>query len=162
MERFSVRIAGEEFSFSAAHFLAVSPRLCEPVHGHDYQVAVEIAGTLNKEHFVVDFVALRRALRGLIEQWNHRILLPEEGELLRVAKTDSGEIEVRAGDRRWVFPAADCCLLPVAGTTAELLARLLGERLGKWLLGAGCSNVCRLRVELKESPGCMAVWEKEF
>jgi len=63
MERFSVRIAGEEFSFSAAHFLAVSPRLCEPVHGHDYQVAVEIAGTLNEEHFVVDFVALRRALR---------------------------------------------------------------------------------------------------
>ena len=32
-------------------------------------------------------------------------------------------------DRRWVFPSGDCRLLPVANTTAELLAAYIGEPL---------------------------------
>ena len=39
------------------------------------------------------------------------------------------EVEVTFEDRRWVFPRGDCVLLPVANTTAELVARYIGKRL---------------------------------
>ncbi len=162
MERFSVRITGDDLSFSAAHFLASSAEVCEPLHGHDYQVAVEIGGLLGAEHYVVDFVALRRALRQLLEQWNHRVLLPDGSGAVRVASHVPGEIEVRLGRRRWVFPEQDCCILPVPSTTAELLARTLGRRLLERLLPSRRTGVATVRVELKESPGCRAIWQQDI
>ena len=56
------------------------------------------------------------------------MLLPTSHPLIRVAAGDH-EVEATFEDRRWVFPRGDCVLLPVANTTAELLARYLGTRL---------------------------------
>lgn len=161
-ERFSVRIAGEDLSFSAAHFLASSPEVGEPLHGHDYQVAVEVGGVLGAEHYVSDFIALRSALRQLLEQWNHRVLLPDGSGAVHVVRGAAGEIEVRLGKRRWVFPQQDCRILPVPSTTAELLARTLGRELIERLARAGHQEIASLRVELKESPGCIAVWQQDL
>lgn len=160
-ERFSVRIAGQDLSFSAAHFLASGPNTCEPLHGHDYQVAVEIGGVLGAEHYVVDFIALRRVLGELLQQWNHRVLLPDGSGAVRVARHASGEIEVCLGNRRWVLPEQDCCILPVPSTTAELLARTLGRQLIGRLPSSSRPGVATVRVELKESPGCTAVWQQD-
>jgi 6-pyruvoyltetrahydropterin/6-carboxytetrahydropterin synthase len=38
-------------------------------------------------------------------------------------------VEVRFAERRWVFPRGECALLPVSNTTAELLARHIGQQL---------------------------------
>jgi len=161
MERFSVRIAGEDLAFSAAHFLASGPDNCEPLHGHDYQVVVEVGGSLNQEHYVIDFIALRRTLRELLGRWNHRVLLPDGSGAVRVVQGTSGEIEVRVGTRRWVLPEEECCELPVPATTAELLARTLGQRLIERASLADRPGISLVRVELKESPGCMVVWEQD-
>jgi 6-pyruvoyltetrahydropterin/6-carboxytetrahydropterin synthase len=56
------------------------------------------------------------------------MLLPTCHATIRVVE-QRGEVTVTHGERRWVFPPGDCVLLPVANTTAELLARYLGEQL---------------------------------
>ena len=62
-------------------------------------------------------------------------------------------------DRRWEFPRGDCRLLPVANTTAELLAAYIGRRL-KLALTHRCGlEDARLRVEVDECDGQIAVWE---
>ena len=38
-------------------------------------------------------------------------------------------VHVRYRDREWLFPRGDCVLLPIENTTAELLARYIGQRL---------------------------------
>ena len=56
------------------------------------------------------------------------MLLPTQHPQIRV-EDDGREVTATFGDRRWVFPSGDCRLLPVANTTAELLAAYIGEQL---------------------------------
>ena len=56
------------------------------------------------------------------------MLLPTSHPLIQVTATPQ-EVEVKFEQRRWVFPREDCVLLPVANTTAELLARHIGHQL---------------------------------
>ena len=54
--------------------------------------------------------------------------LPTEHPQIRVT-ADERSVEALFEDRRWEFPREDCVLLPIANTTAELLAWHLGRRL---------------------------------
>ena len=63
------------------------------------------------------------------------------------------------GDRRWVFPSGDCRLLPVANTTAELLAAYIGGQLLAVAGERGGKASQRLQVEVDECDGQIGVWE---
>lgn len=127
-ECFRVRLEKEAFVFSAAHFITYHGDVCEPLHGHNYGVACEIAGPLDENQYVVDFIALRDRLAEITRELDHRVILPANHPLICVAP-DEREVLVTFQDRRWIFPRPDCVILPVANTTAELLARYIGGRL---------------------------------
>ena len=158
METYRVRVSTGDLVFSAAHFITASGGTCEPLHGHNYRVAAEVHGPLEPGHYVVDFVALRETLKSLIDPWDHRVLLPTEHPRIRVA-ADPREVEVRFGERRWVFPRGDCLLLPVANTTAELLARHLGRLLLDALQERTGTRPQVVRIEVDESDGLAAICE---
>ncbi|MDX1964356.1 MAG: 6-pyruvoyl tetrahydropterin synthase family protein [Pirellulales bacterium] len=126
--QFSVRLTKEELIFSAAHFITFNGNICERLHGHNYRVAAEVRGPLDENHYVYDFIALKETLKNLIAAWDHHVLLPLHHPRILVRQTD-GEVIATFEERRWVFPAEDCVLLPVANTTAELLAAHLAEQL---------------------------------
>ena len=156
MEHFHVRVSKDDLVFSAGHFITLEGGACERLHGHNYRVAAEVHGPLDENHYVVDFAALRDTLRAVIEELDHRVLLPTGHPAIRVA-ADPREVEVTFGERRWVFPQGDCLLLPIANTTTELLARYVAERLLD-----GLESRCRVRptlvrIEIEECPGLAAV-----
>ncbi len=122
---YHVRIEKERLVFSAAHFITYDGDTCEPLHGHNYHVAAQVRGPLDENQYVIDFIALRDALQKIVDGLDHRMLLPTDHASIDV-KTSGDEVEVTHGERRWIFPAMDCVLLPVANTTAELLARYIG------------------------------------
>ena len=155
-ESFHVRIAKSEHLFSAAHFITIGDH-CERLHGHNYRVATEVYGPLDRDHLVVDFLLVREKLREIIGELDHFMLLPTDHPRLKVVEQDN-EIAATFGDRRWTFPRGDCRLLPVANTTAELLAAWIGKRLAESLSAAGI-RPGRLRIELDECDGQIAVWE---
>ncbi len=156
MASFHIRIDGDDLGFAAGHFITLSDGSCERLHGHTYCVAVEVFGSLNSNGYVVDFVAVRAALKGILGELDHRMLLPMEHPSIRVASR-KGEVEVTFGKRRWVFPEDDCLLLPIANTTTELLAEHIGRLfLANWaLLGAGVLD--RVDIEIGEGSGAKAV-----
>lgn len=154
-EQYCVRIGGETLGFSAAHFITLDDGEAEPLHGHDYRVAAEIAGPLGPHQYVVDFLAVERALKDLLREWDHRTLLPERHSAFHI-DVRAAEIEVSLGPRRWVLPRADCVLLPVANTTAEALAGHLAAGLVAELAAQGARAFGSIRVELFESPGFSA------
>lgn len=127
-ETYRVRLQKEQHVFSAAHFITYHGDVCEPLHGHNYRVWAELEGPLDDNHYVADFVALCDALKAVTDTLDHRMLLPTEHPRIQV-RTEGEEVEARFGTRRWVFPRAECALLPVANTTAELLARHIGREL---------------------------------
>lgn len=151
---FSVRLAKEQHVFSAAHFITYSGTVCERLHGHNYRVNVEVFGPLDENQYVIDFIALRDELKKITDELDHRMLLPTTHPLIKV--TTRGE-EVEAvftpDGRRWIFPLGDCLLLPVANTTAELLAQYIGERLLAALAARNLVRPQRLRIEVDENHG---------
>ena len=67
-------------------------------------------------------------------------------------------VHVRYKDREWLFPRDDCVLLPIENTTAELLARHIGQRLLAILAEKHQFRPEVLRVEVEESPGQSATY----
>jgi 6-pyruvoyltetrahydropterin/6-carboxytetrahydropterin synthase len=172
-ESYHVRIAKERLVFSAAHFITYNGDVCEPLHGHNYHVTAEVHGALDENHYVVDFIAVRDALQRIVDSLDHRVLLPTEHPTIHVAEVATRidksvgeaasaagptEIVAQHGDRRWVFPRADCVLLPVANTTAELLARYIGGELLSSLDAILPAPPARLEVAVDECDGQWGVY----
>lgn len=157
-ESYRVKIEKERLVFSAAHFITYNGDVCEPLHGHNYHVRAEVAGPLDENHYVIDFIALRDSLQEIVGGLDHRMLLPTEHQTISVTN-ENNEVTVRHGERRWVFPEQDCVLLAVANTTAELLARWIGGQLLSALEAISLGRPEELVVEVDECDGQWGVWE---
>ena len=69
---FEVRV---EASFSAAHFLQDYHGKCERLHGHNYKVFAHAKGSrLDPGGMLLDFSELKKALRSVCEELDHRNL----------------------------------------------------------------------------------------
>jgi 6-pyruvoyltetrahydropterin/6-carboxytetrahydropterin synthase len=157
-EQYHVRVTKDDIVFSAAHFITFGGNICERLHGHNYRLAAEVFGPLDENHYVVDFIALRDALRAIAAQLDHHMLLPTQHPLIRVTASEQS-VEVVFEDRRWMFPRGDCILLPIANTTSELLARYIGLRLLDALSIASCPRPERIIIEVDECFGQLARWQ---
>ena len=157
---YRVRLEKEQHVFSAAHFITFNGNVCERLHGHNYRVAVDVEGPLDENQYVIDFIALRDELKVITDELDHHVLLPTSHPLIRVT---AGDREVEAvftpDGRRWIFPRGDCVLLPVSNTTAELLARYIGERLLTAIQRRTGAKAVRLEVAVDENHGQWGVCE---
>ncbi len=69
---FEVRV---EAAFSAAHFLQDYHGKCERLHGHNYKVYAHVRGSeLDAGGMLLDFSELKKALRSVCEELDHRNL----------------------------------------------------------------------------------------
>ena len=154
-EQYRVRVADDSTTFASAHFITYDRDTCEPLHGHNFATAVTVEGPLDENYYVVDFVVLKKMVGEMLSELDHRVLLPTKHARIQVESSGS-EVEVRFPGRRWVFPLAECALLPVANTTVELLARHLASELVDRLSSVmGCDRLV-VTVEVEESPGWSA------
>jgi 6-pyruvoyltetrahydropterin/6-carboxytetrahydropterin synthase len=155
---YRVRVTKDHLVFSAAHFITFAGNICERLHGHNWRTAVEVAGSLDENQYVFDFIALRDALQNIVNELDHRMLLATQHPAIRVTERET-EVEVTFETRRWVFPREDCLLLPIENTTAELLARWIGERLRESINQQGEHALTSLRIEVEENFGQWAICE---
>ncbi|MEM9351468.1 MAG: 6-pyruvoyl tetrahydropterin synthase family protein [Planctomycetota bacterium] len=157
-ERYHVRLEKERHVFSAAHFITYGDDVCEPLHGHNYRVGVEVHGPLEQNQYVVDFILLRDRLQEIVDALDHKMLLPTGHPTISV-RAEGAEVVARHGERRWVFPAEECVLLPVENTTAERLAWYIGGRLRELLPVEAVAAIDRMRVAVDECDGQWGVCE---
>lgn len=155
-ESYHVRVTKDYLVFCAAHFITFGGNICERLHGHNYRVAAEVYGPLDENHYVVDFIALRDTLKAIVDELDHHVILPTSHPTIKVTASDRS-VEAVFEDRRWVFPRGDCVLLPVANTTAELVGRYIGHRLLNDLQKRLGTRPQRVRIELDECEGQMAI-----
>jgi 6-pyruvoyltetrahydropterin/6-carboxytetrahydropterin synthase len=158
MPTFCVRVEKDFLVFSSGHFITYNAHTCERLHGHNYRVGVEVAGPLDENHYVIDFVWLRDTMKSLVDQLDHHMLLPTMHPQIRVTPDDR-EVLVTFQDRRWVFPLDDCVLLPVPNTTSELVAQYLGMLLAEKIAKETAVHPTRIRIEIDECFGQSAIWE---
>jgi 6-pyruvoyltetrahydropterin/6-carboxytetrahydropterin synthase len=163
-ERFSVQLRKAVHVFAAGHFITLTDDLCEAVHGHNWTVGVDVEAEPDAHGMVVDFIALRDLVTRIVTRLDHRMMLPADNPLLQVTTaagpTGRDETTVRFRDRRWVFPAEECAILPVRNTTAEWIARWIGGELLAAFPTAGIPAPRLLRVAVDECLGQSAVWDR--
>ncbi|HVW00626.1 MAG TPA: 6-pyruvoyl tetrahydropterin synthase family protein [Planctomycetaceae bacterium] len=155
--QFRVRVTKDHLVFSAAHFITFNGNVCERLHGHNWRVAVEVAGPLDENQYVFDFIALRDSLQAIVNELDHRMLLPTQHPTIHVTASET-EVEARFADRRWVFPREDCILLPISNTTAERIAEWIAGRLrAAFHPLPQAQHLTELQVEVEENFGQWAV-----
>lgn len=159
---YRIVLAKEDFKFACAHFTIFGDGRAELLHGHNYQVQVELSGSsLDEEGLLVDIDLFKKALRGLCARLDSRTLLPADSPRLQWTRDggdggdgggggDNGSIEVRFGTRGYRLPAEDALLLPLVNTSIELLARMVWEEMAPHLRG---SRVEHLAVAVEETAG---------
>lgn len=151
MHQFGVRVERNRLRFSSAH-MATWAGACEPLHGHNYQLTVEVEGDLTADSWVIDFSTLKRIARELCESIDHKFLLQRTSQVLSIAEEPDSWI-VAFGARRFVFPKSDVAVLPIDNTTAELLAQWFHAGIAAALSSLRARTITMLRVEVEEAPG---------
>ncbi|GAB3415905.1 6-pyruvoyl tetrahydropterin synthase family protein [Haloparvum alkalitolerans] len=99
---------------SAGHRLLHHDGKCSRPHGHNYEISVEITGTLTEEGWIVD----KGDITSVISEWDHRFLL-EQGDPLIEAFEQSGD--------------SDSLVVLEHPPTAEIMGLLLEEKLSEVL-----------------------------
>jgi 6-pyruvoyltetrahydropterin/6-carboxytetrahydropterin synthase len=156
---FSVSVTKDYLVFASAHFITFAGHRCEGLHGHNYRVRVTIDGALDEESwFVFDFVVLKKIMRRLCDEIDHKVLLPLENPKIQLSEAGDSLNVAYEGKPRYVFPKADCALLPVPNTTVEMLAELLTNRLRAELDAMGARGLTRIEMEVEENFGQTAVY----
>jgi 6-pyruvoyltetrahydropterin/6-carboxytetrahydropterin synthase len=146
-----VTVERNRLRFAAAH-MATFAGDCEPLHGHNYDVIVELEGPLTEDSWVWDFGGVKRAVREIADSLDHHFLLQQNSKHLHIAELgDSWEVSFR--DRRYVFPKVDVFALPVENTTAECISEWFAGKLLEALKSQGATHLQKLTVGIEEMPG---------
>lgn len=146
-----VRVERNRLRFAAAH-MATFAGTCEPLHGHNYDITVELEGDLTEDAWVWDFGDLKRRVKAIADELDHRFLLQRDSHVLSSELVD-GTWEVRFESRRYVFPESDVAVLPIDNTTAERLAEWIAGRLGQGFEPGERQTIRKLSVGVEEMPG---------
>lgn len=155
---FKVAVTKEDLVFAAAHFITFAGHRCETLHGHNYRASIVLEGRIDDESwFVLDFSALKKLMRKLTAELDHRVLLPRDNPKLAIA-SDAQSVRVAFdGEPRYVFPARDCIVLPIPNTTVEMLAQYLTGRVRAELEAV---TVRSIEVEVEENFGQSASYRE--
>ena len=160
---FSVSVTKDYLVFASAHFITFAGHRCEGLHGHNYRVRVTIDGALDDESwFVFDFVILKKIMRGLCDEIDHKVLLPLENPKIQIVEEGDSVNVAYEGKPRYVFPRKDCSLLPVPNTTVEMLAELLVTRLRAKLEKMGARGLTAIEMEVEENFGQSAIYRERL
>lgn len=146
-----ITVERNRLSFAAAHMATFNGE-CEPLHGHNYNVIVELEGDLTEDSWVLDFGDLKRATREIVQELDHRFILQRESRVLGISELGESW-EIRFGPGRYVLPKADVAALPIDNSTAERLAEWVAGRLTAHLGALPGTRFSRLSVGIEEMPG---------
>jgi 6-pyruvoyltetrahydropterin/6-carboxytetrahydropterin synthase len=158
---FRVSVAKDYLVFASAHFITFAGHRCEGLHGHNYRVRVTVEGALDEDTwFVFDFVVLKRLMKELCDEIDHKVLLPLENPKIQVTEDGDAVLVAVEGTLRYRFPRSDCALLPVPNTTVEMLAELLAGRCLAQLAQLGAKRLTAIEMEVEENFGQSAVYRE--
>jgi 6-pyruvoyltetrahydropterin/6-carboxytetrahydropterin synthase len=159
MTGYRVRVEKDYTVFCAGHFITYDGHECESLHGHNYRAAAGLEGGLDANSYVFDFTRLKRGLKAVVDRLDHKMLLPAESALIRVER-QGDHVQAAYKGKRYVFPASDVVLLPIANTTAEMLAQWIARELREQLRDTLPPGLTALEVEVEESFGQRAFYRE--
>lgn len=156
-----IEIAKQALNFSIGHFTILSATERENLHGHNFQLSCEITAPIDDNGLIFDYGILKRLLRGLCEDIDEQVILPERSPYLSLR--DEGEYLVAVfNGERIPFLKRDVTVLPITNASVEELSHYFLDLL---LSHPELSDrgVTSLTIKISSSPGQfgVATWSKQ-
>src|SRR5437879_7533848 len=158
-----VAVTKDNHVFASAHFITFPGHRCETLHGHNYRTHVAVEGSVDPEaHYVVDFSELKQLMKRLTDEIDHKVLLPLQNPKIQI-REDGDSVAVAVNGRpRYVFPKADCALLPIPNTTVEMLAQYLAGRVSRERTPYPGVKLRAIEIEVEENFGQSATYRESL
>jgi len=112
--------------FSSAHIIPEYEK-CGRLHGHTYAVHAKVFGKPDSKGIILDFSLLKKVLREVVSELDHKILIPKKSNAAKIEKTKDS-VKINSLGKQYVFPLNDCIFLPINSTSAENLANYILEK----------------------------------
>ena len=134
----------KRFRWEGAHRLPWHTDGCQNLHGHSYQMWVELSGPACNRGMLIDFKEIKKVLSPLVKAWDHGVL---------VAETDAELLQAVAllKSKHFVLPY---------DTTSENICLFVIDYLGRHGLDILTKyNIDSVYVKLQETETCYAEHE---
>ena len=153
MSHTTLHLFKQNFKFSSAHFLIFDETHAERLHGHNYQVRVDIGvqppEVFREKGYFVDFNVFKKFIKASLDLWDEHVLLPAHHPEMHFA-VKGATLEVNFRERFYAFPADEVILLPMTNTSVEQFSQFLAE---KFYQEFAILGVTRVRVLVEETRG---------
>src|SRR5688572_228045 len=111
---FTLRLAKQDFKFSVAHFTIFAGDRAEPLHGHNYRLALELEGASAGEYgLLADCDDWKRAARAVCAALDDKVLVAAASPHVRCSE-EAGDLVVAFAGRSYRFPQGETLRLPLA------------------------------------------------
>ena len=158
---FSIKVYKQYFNFACSHFLIFKDGTREPLHGHNYRVAVQGDNCQLDGDMVFDFLDIKPIVREVCDGLDHKLLLPGENPMLRL-ETGEKNYQIHTPDgSQFSIPKSDVLVLPIKNTSAERLAIYIAEEIKFLVKDRFNFAFKKLTVEVEETPGQSALYSVE-
>jgi 6-pyruvoyltetrahydropterin/6-carboxytetrahydropterin synthase len=160
--RFSIEVAKDYFNFASAHFLIFANGRREPLHGHNYQVAVALEGELDQAGVVLDFITFKPLVKKICDDLDHRTLIQTRSPIIKVRQR-AREVEIIYKKQRLLLPRSDVILLPLANTSTELLAEHVARQIQRRVRQQfPATKITHIEVAVEEARGQRGIYQSKF
>jgi len=123
-----LKIAGDKLTIASAHMLTRHDK-CARLHGHNYDVEVEIEGELDQNNMIIDFAVFKAEVGKILKELDHKILVPTKNHDFKI-DIDEKQVSVLTCEGKFYrFPREDVVLLPLESTTVELLSKYVHNKI---------------------------------
>ena len=113
-----IKLFKEYLKFSAAHFTIFSATERERIHGHNFNVQVELEINVGEDGISASYRYFKDSARQLCETLDEYIILPSLSPHLSI-RQDNQQYVVNFNGEQLYFPVNDTKLLPIRNTTVE-------------------------------------------
>jgi 6-pyruvoyltetrahydropterin/6-carboxytetrahydropterin synthase len=160
--RFSIEVAKDYFNFASAHFLIFANGRREPLHGHNYQVSVELEGELDQAGVVLDFITFKPVVKKICDELDHRTLIQTKSPIITVHQR-AQEVEIVYKKQKLLLPRSDVILLPLVNTSTELLAEHVAKQIRRQIRRQfPATRLTFMQVAVEEARGQRGIYRSEF
>lgn len=159
---FSIEVAKDYFNFASAHFLIFADGEREPLHGHNYQVAVKLEGEIDSAGVVLDFITFKPLVKAICDALDHRTLIQSKSPIIKVRQRPN-EVEVLYKREKLLLPKQDVILLPLVNTSTELLAEHVANQIRQKVRKKfPQTRIREIEVGIEEARGQRGIFRGEF
>jgi 6-pyruvoyltetrahydropterin/6-carboxytetrahydropterin synthase len=159
---FSIEVAKDYFNFASAHFLIFADGEREPLHGHNYQVAVKLEGEIDSAGVVLDFITFKPLVKAICDALDHRTLIQTKSPIIKVRQR-SNQVEVLYKREKLLLPKQDVILLPLVNTSTELLAEHVANQIRQKVRQKfPQTRIREIEVGIEEARGQRGIFRGDF